>query len=161
MLNYVSITLRLLMTFICTMSCIVAKLGPELGITPEMVGMDSKAAAQEWVKIWPWQYAAFKSGSDSGIGIRYFIAIWLIITIFHLWKAPALGATMFVAQFIGAELTVLGVSKLPNAMPNPNCPNKAPWCPEVQQFHGMLIALGVAVLTIELLFQRDEKKKDE
>ena len=159
MFQYISVALRGVMTLICTGSSIAAKLGPEIGITPAMLGFDARKQAEEWIRTEPWNLAF-----SSGMHMRYFIALYMMVTVYCLWNKPAFGAFMFAVLFVSADQTTIHVSQLtsPAPMANSNCPNGAAYCPELLQFHYMLAGLGLAVLMIELLKgSPDTKTKGE
>ena len=151
MFRHVSVGLRALLTFIGVMSCTMAKFGPELGITPEMSGMDSRAAAQEWVQVFPWKNMGF--WPEDGMLLRYFAAVWLAVTMHQLWRGSAiLGGALWTWFFIVAHVTVIEVSKLPSPMPNPNCSDKtSAYCQEIFVAHCFLGSLGLMTVALELI----------
>jgi hypothetical protein len=147
-LNYSSIAVRGFVTFVGTMSSIMAKVGPEIGITPGMIGMDSRAAAAEWTGVFPWKdLGVFPM---DGVALRYFCAVWLWATLYCVWNKPILGGAMWTWFFILADVTVIGVSQLSDAMPNPNCPTGAPYCEEVFYTHCILGSMGLIIIALEL-----------
>ena len=52
--------------------------------------------------------------------------------------------------FILADVTVIGVSQLSEAMPNPNCPTGALYCEEVFYTHCFLGSMGLIIIALEL-----------
>lgn len=104
-LNYSSIAVRGFVTFVGTMSSIMAKVGPEIGITPGMIGMDSRAAAAEWTGVFPWKdLGVFPM---DGVALRYFCAVWLWATLYCVWNKPILGGAMWTWFFILADVLLL------------------------------------------------------
>ena len=145
-IGYTSLGVRAMLSFVGTMSTIMVKLAPELGISPEMTGMDSRAAATEWARVTPWKQA----GMDE-VSLRLVCAVWLWSTVYFTWRRPILGGAMWTWYFILADTTVMGVSKLEDANPNPNCPDGKPHCQEVFTIHCILGSLGLLVIALEYI----------
>lgn len=147
--KYVSYAVRGFMTVVGIGSSIMTKMGPEIGVTAEMSGMDSRKMAEGWTRVSPWKELNFPS---DGVALRYFCLIFLLTMAYNLWNAPKLGSTMWLVFFGLADWTCRQVGGLTNpSESNPNCPSGAGYCDEVLYTHVFLFSMGAVALLLEFV----------